>query len=208
MHNRDLTFKSGVRIAEKRGMKLVPASFRRELFAVGLVLVLGAGVCLGVASSPSTDPAHAAARPSQSTSVIPNGSYGVYKPARGEYVYFTVRNRRVRNLEFNIQVTCQASDSPNAEQRFFSAGARAPQGRLVPANGKLQLQWQERGNGRLGNIGVELKFGARDIANIGVVVPEEQGPEAAPEEAKESCDGVGALRFRRGFELPPMAPLP
>lgn len=183
-------------------MKLVPASFRRELFAVGAVLLLGLGVCFAISTGTSS------ARPSQSSSVIPNGSYGVNKPARGEYVYFTVRNRRVRNLEFQIQVTCQASDSPTSEQRFFSAGARAPQGRIVPANGKLELQWQERGNGRFGNIGVELKFGVRDIANIGVVVPEEQGPEAEPEEAKESCDGVGALRFRRGFELPPMSPLP
>ena len=194
-------------------MKLVPASFRRELLAVGLVLALGVAACFVAAGSPSTDPARAsvrpAARPAHTGTVIPNGSYGVNKPARGEYVYFTVRNRRVRNLEFQIQVNCSASDSPGVvERRFFSAGQRAPQGHLVPANGKLQLRWQERGNGRLGNIGAELKFGTRDVANFGVVVPEEQGPEAEPEEAKESCDGVGSLRFRRGFELPPMSPLP
>jgi hypothetical protein len=188
-------------------MKLVPASFRRELLAVGVVLALGVGVCLGAAGSPSADPAQAAARPA-STSVIPNGSYGVNKPARGEYVYFTVRNRRVRNLELQIQVICQASDSPTAEPRFFTAGAEAPEGRLVPSNGRLILNWQERGNGRLGRVHVELKFGARDIANVGVIVPEEPGVPAEAEEAKESCDGVGALRFHRGFELPPMSPLP
>jgi len=183
-------------------MDLVPASFKRELFAVAVVLVVGIAVCFAAATGTSS------ARPANATAVIPNGSYGVYKPARGEYVYFTVRNRRVRDLEFQIQVICQASDSPIAEPRFFSAGARAPQGRPIPANGKLQLQWQERGNGRFGNIGAELRFGARDIANFGVVVPEEQGVPAEAEEAKESCDGVGAMRFHRGFELPPMAPLP
>ncbi|HEV7770147.1 MAG TPA: hypothetical protein VGO66_05745 [Solirubrobacterales bacterium] len=44
-------------------------------------------------------------------------------------------NRRVRNLSFNIQITCQASDSPSSEQRFFSGGAEAPQGRKIPDNG-------------------------------------------------------------------------
>ena len=181
------------------GMKLVPASFKREMFAVGLVLLLGVGVCLAIAGSSS-------ARPSSTTAVIPDGSYGVNKPARGEYVSFTVRNRRVRNLELQIQIICQASDSPTSEPRFFTAGAEAPEGRLVPNNGKLILNWRERGNGRLGQVHVELKFGVRDIANVGVIVPEEILPSDLPDDAHESCDGVGALRFHRGFELPPMAP--
>jgi hypothetical protein len=146
----------------------------------------------------------ATARPS--TAVVPNGTYGVLG-ARGEYIVFTVRNRRVRNLNFNMQVTCQASDSPSSEQRFFGAGAEAPQGRKIPNNGKLVLLWQERGEGRLGQINVELKFGVRDVANLSVIVPEERTPGAGPDDAFESCDGATALRFHRGFELSPM-PLP
>jgi hypothetical protein len=142
----------------------------------------------------------AGARPA--TAVVPNGTYGVQGP-RGEYVVFVVRERKVRNLNFNIQITCQASDSPVSEQRFFTAGLGAPQGRRIPDNGKLILNWQERGNGRLGQVHVELKFGVRDIANFGVIVPEEPGPESVPGEALESCDGVSALRFKRGFELTP-----
>jgi hypothetical protein len=178
-------------------MGLVSPTFRREVFAVLLVLALGAVVGLGTAGVSS-------ARPAQQrwTAVVPDGSYGVDRPARGEYIVFKVRNRKVRDLELQIQITCQASDTPYSEQRFFSAGAVAPQGRTIPANGKLILNWQERGNGRLGQVHVELKFfGPHDLANIGVIVPEEPGPEAEPEEAKESCDGVGALPFRRGFEL-------
>jgi hypothetical protein len=148
----------------------------------------------------------AAARPT--TAVVPNGTYGALNAARGEYVVFTVRNRRVRDLEFQIQITCQASDEPSSEQRFFTGGAVAPQGRVIPANGKLILNWQERGNGRLGNVNAELKFGVRDVANFAVIVPEEAGPEAVPDEAKESCDGVGSLRFHRGFEVPPVLPVP
>ena len=139
----------------------------------------------------------------RTTAVIPNGTYGVQGP-RGEYVVFIVRDRKVRDLNFNIQVTCQASDSPLSEQRFFTAGAEAPQGRRVPDNGKLILNWQERGNGRLGQVHVELKFGVRDVANFGVIVPEEPGPESVPGEALESCDGVSSLRFKRGFELTPL----
>jgi hypothetical protein len=158
-------------------------------------------VVLAIGLAPS-----APARPTTTTAVIPNGTYGVLG-ARGEYIVFTVRNRRVRNLNFNMQVTCQASDAPSSEQRFFSAGADAPQGRKVPSNGKLVLLWQERGGGRLGQINVELKFGVRDVANMSVIVPEERTPDAGPDDAFESCDGATSLRFHRGFELTPM-PLP
>jgi hypothetical protein len=156
-------------------------------------------VVLAIGLAPS-----ATARPA--TAVVPNGTYGVLG-ARGEYIVFTVRNRRVRDLNFNMQIICQASDSPSSEQRFFGAGAAAPQGRKVPSNGKLVLIWQERGEGRLGQINVELKFGVRDVANLSVIVPEERTPGAGPDDAFESCDGATALRFHRGFELSPM-PLP
>jgi hypothetical protein len=143
------------------------------------------------------------ANASRTTAVVPDGTYGVQGP-RGEYVVFVVRDRKVRDLNFNIQITCQASDSPVSEQRFFSAGAEAPQGRRIPASGKLILNWQERGNGRRGQVHVELKFGVRDVANFGVIVPEEPSPEPVPGEALESCDGASALRFHRGFELTPL----
>ncbi len=179
-------------------MRLVSPSRGRELFAVALVLLLAA--FLGLLASG----ADAGARPRpHTTAVVPDGTYGALGP-RGEYVVFTVRNRRVRDLNFNMQITCQASDSTTPEPRFFGAGAEAPQGRTIPANGKLTLRWQERGDGRLGQISVELKFGVRDVANFAVIVPEEPGPAALPDEAKESCDGAGSLRFHRGFELPPV----
>ena len=178
-------------------MGLVLPSRRRELAAALVVLVLGIVVCL-LAGSPSAD-----ARPGPTTAVIPNGIYGGLNKANGEYVVFKVQNRRVRDLAFNTRIICQASDSPNAETRFFSA-VKAPDGKLIPANGRLHLQWQERGDGRQGNIGVTLKFGTRDTADLSVIVPEEQGAEAVPDEAKESCDGGGIVNVRRGFETPPL----
>jgi hypothetical protein len=164
---------------------------KRALATTALLVALVAVVALAPGAS---------AR--RTTAVVPNGTYGVNGP-RGEYVVFTVRNRKVRNLNFNMQITCQASDSPTSEQRFFTGGVDAPQGRTVPANGKLILNWQERGNGRLGQVNVELKFGVRDVANFAVIVPEERTPETGPEDALESCDGVSSLRFQRGFEPPP-----
>ncbi len=185
-------------------MNFVPASFKRELFAVGVVLLIG--IAAAVLASTREADAQPAQRPS-ATSVIPNGSYGANRPARGEYVYFTVRNRKVRDLEFQIRIVCQASDEPTAEERFFTAGARAPQGRTVPANGKLIMNWQEDGGGgRWGRVHTELKFGARDVANFAVIVPEARGD--GPDATYESCDGVGAIRFNRGFELPPGASMP
>ncbi|HEX5713710.1 MAG TPA: hypothetical protein VFX85_10390 [Solirubrobacterales bacterium] len=180
-------------------MRLVAPSFKREAVAAIAILVLGVVVCLLAAGDSSARPAHRAP-----TAVIPNGTYGALSP-RGEYVVFEVRNRKVRNLNFNMQITCQAPDSPS-EQRFFSGGARAPEGRTIPANGKLILNWQEDGGGRYGQVHVELKFGVRDIANFAVIVPEDRSG-AGPEDARESCDGVSAQRFHRGFELtPPVLP--
>jgi len=169
-------------------------SLKREAFAVAAVLVLGLAACLLAAGVSSARPAYRAP-----TAVVPNGTYGVLG-ARGEYVVFTVRNRKVRDLHFNMQITCQASDEPSSEQRFFGGGAEAPQGRTIPANGKLVLNWQERAEGRYGQVSVEFKFGVRDVFNASVIVPEERG--GAPDEAKESCDGVSSLRFHRGFETP------
>lgn len=170
-------------------------SLKREAFAVAAVLVLGIAVGLLAAGTSSARPAHRA-----TTAVVPNGTYGALGP-RGEYVVFTVRNRKVRDLNFNMQITCRAADEPQSEQRFFGGGAQAPQGRTIPANGKLVLNWEERAEGRYGQVAVELKFGVRDVFNAAVIVPEDRFA-AGPDDTFESCDGVSSLRFHRGFELP------
>src|SRR5215218_7005979 len=100
---------------------MYPASLKREAFAIVLVLLLAAAVLLGATGISSARPT-----PRSATAVVPNGTYGVLGP-RGEYVVFTVRDRRVRNLNFNMQITCQASDAPSSEQRYFGGGAEAPQ---------------------------------------------------------------------------------
>jgi hypothetical protein len=174
-------------------MRLVHAPYKRELFAVLAVAAVGLAAAFIAAGG-------ADARPAHPTAVIPNGTYGVLGP-RGEYVVFTVRNRKVRDLNFNMQITCQASDEPNSEQRYFGAGAQAPQGRRIPANGKLVLNWYERAEGRYGQVSAEIKFGVRDVFNASVIVPEDRFA-AGPEDTLESCDGVSSLRFHRGFELP------
>lgn len=171
------------------------ASLKREAFAIAAVLLLGAAAFLLATGVSSARPVH---RPP--TAVVPNGTYGVLGP-RGEYVVFTVRNRKVRDLNFNMQITCQASDEPTSEQRYFGAGAEAPQGRTIPASGKLVLNWSERAEGRYGQVSAEIKFGVRDIFNASVIVPEDRAG-LGPEDAAESCDGVSSLRFHRGFELP------
>lgn len=170
------------------------ASYKRELLAALVIAAVGLAVSFIAVGG-------ADARPANPTAVVPNGTYGAAKMARGEYVVFKVRNRRVYDLEFQFQITCEASDMPGVtEQRFFTSGD-APNGRAIPANGKLSLDWRERGNGRLGNVNAELKFGVRDVANLSVIVPED--PSTLPGEGAESCDGVGSLRFRRGYEPPP-----
>jgi hypothetical protein len=176
-------------------MRLVQPSRKREILSVLAVLVLGLCASLFAAGQ------DAAARPAGNTgAVVPDGTYGGLDRASGEYVVFKVRNRRVRDLAFNTKILCQASDSPTSEPRFFTA-AHAPQGRLIPRNGRLHLEWQEQGDGRHGNIGVTLHFGTRDFADLSVIVPEEPGQYEVGE-AKESCSGGGIVNFRRGFEVP------
>jgi hypothetical protein len=176
-------------------MRLVHPSRKREILSVLAVLVLGlCASLLAVGHDADARPAHNVG------TVVPDGTYGGLDRGSGEYVIFKVRNRRVRDLAFNTKILCQASDSSTTEPRFFSA-AHAPQGRLIPRNGKLHLEWQEQGDGRHGNIGVTLHFGTRDFADLAVIVPEEPG-EVEVGEAKESCDGGGIVDFRRGFEVP------
>lgn len=176
-------------------MRLVHPSRKRQLSSVLAVLVLGLCASL-IAAGHDAD-----ARPAPGTgAVVPDGTYGGLSRASGEYVVFKVRNRRVRDLAFNTKILCQASDSPAVEPRFFSA-AHAPQGKVIPRNGVLHLEWQEEGDGRQGNIGVTLRFGTRDFADLSVIVPEVSS-EAEVGEAKESCDGGGIVNFRRGFEVP------
>ena len=181
-------------------MRLVHPSRKRQLLSVLAVLALGLGASL-IAAGHDAD-----ARPAPNAgAVVPDGTYGGLDRGSGEYVLFKVRNRKVRNLAFNTKILCQASDSPTTEPRFFSA-VHAPQGRTIPRNGVLHLEWQEEGEGRKGNIGVTLHFGTRDFADLAVIVPEALG-EAEVGEAKESCDGGGIVNFRRGFEVPvPAAP--
>lgn len=147
----------------------------------------------------------APAKPKVKRAVVQNGTYGVLAKG-GELIVFTVKDRRVRTLNFYTQITCQASDATVSEQRLFSAGPQFPKNRLVPRNGVLKLDWQEDGGGRFGNISVQLKFGVRDIANISVIVPEDRFA-AGPDDALESCDGGTTLHFHRGFELSP-GPMP
>lgn len=176
-------------------MRIVHPSRKRQLLSVLAVLVLGLGASLLAVDR------DAEARPARDTvAVVPDGTYGGLDRGSGEYVVFKVRNRRVRDLAFNTKILCQASDSTTAEPRFFSA-AHAPQGKVIPRNGTLHLEWQERGDGRQGNIGVTLHFGTRDFADLSVIVPEEPGQYEVGE-AKESCDGGGIVHFRRGFEVP------
>jgi hypothetical protein len=168
---------------------------KRELLAVVVIATAALALAFIPAGGAEARPAHRTP-----TAVVPDGTYGVLGP-RGEYVVFTVRNRKVRDLNFNMQITCQASDEPSSEQRYFGAGAQAPQGRRIPANGKLILNWYERAEGRYGQVSAEIKFGVRDVFNASVIVPEERFA-AGPEDTLESCDGVSSLRFHRGFESP------
>lgn len=176
-------------------MRLFEASLKRGLLAVVVIATAALAFAFIPTNGADARPVHRTP-----TAVVPNGTYGVLGP-RGEYVVFTVRNRKVRDLNFNLQITCQASDEPSSEQRYFGAGAQAPQGRRIPANGKLILNWYERAEGRYGQVSAEIKFGARDVFNASVIVPEESFA-AGPEDALESCDGVSSLRFHRGFESP------
>jgi hypothetical protein len=181
-------------------MRLVHASYKREIFAVLVVAAVGLAVSFIAAGSADARPAH------NTTAVIPDGTYGAARLARGEYVVFEVRNRRIRNLEFQIQITCETSDMPGiTEQRFFTSGRSWQNVPISPA-GKARMNWHERGNGRLGYLNAEFKFGVRDVANFSVIVPED--PSVLPGEGAESCNGVGSLRFHRGYELPPLPPSP
>ena len=170
-------------------MRLVHSSRKRELLSVLAVLVLGLCASL-LAAGHDAD-----ARPRRAGTVVPDGTYGGLDRGSGEYVSSKSATAASATSPSTPRSSARRATRRATEPRFFSA-AHAPQGKLIPRNGNLHLEWQERGDGRRGNIGVTLRFGTRDFADLSVIVPEEPG-------SVRRKRSEGELRRRRHRPLPP-----
>lgn len=136
--------------------------------------------------------APASARPG-TTTIVRDGRYGAGPGLDGRYTFFTVRDRRVYDLHFNLPMICTTAEGNF--QRFFDGG-RAPAGRRIPAGGRLRLEWTVFSNGRLGLVHATIDFARTpDIARFDVIAPDPR--------RDEDCDGAAAMEFARQSRRPP-----
>jgi hypothetical protein len=106
-------------------------------------------------------------------------------------VCFYVSHGRICHLRFGTDLDCTSSgvaSNPN-----FNAGPAMPQGRAIPANGIVSIDWTESGAGRVGHINAELAFTHRPNASFSVTSHSDV----------ESCDGFADIRIQRAAVTPP-----
>jgi hypothetical protein len=138
-------------------------------------------------------PLTANARP-HTISIVRDGFYAGVDSRSGALAFFHVKHHRVYHLRFSLELTCHNSDTHQDYARNFSAGSRMPQGRPIPANGTLTVNWLQEDGGRHGHINGELTFHSHWLASFSVT----SGG------GFEDCTGFSAVLVRRASRTPPV----
>lgn len=126
--------------------------------------------------------------------IVRDGFYaGLHQGSFG-LAYFYVHDHRIDHLRFALNLNCHNTDTGQDYPRTFDAGPRMPQGRLVPANGIVDIDWSERGGGREGRISAELSFHSHPLASFSVVA----------DGGYEDCEGFSAIVLQRSPRTPPL----
>jgi hypothetical protein len=127
-------------------------------------------------------------------SIVRDGFYAGTDSGSGALAFFHVKHHRVYHLRFSLELSCHNSNTGQDYPRNFSAGSRMPQGRLIPANGTLSINWLQEDGGRRGHINSELTFHRNWLASFSVL----SGG------GYEDCTGFSAVRLQRAHKTPPV----
>jgi len=140
--------------------------------------------------------ATAGAAGGSTTWIVRDGFYAGIEQSSGgvEFAYFHVKNRRIYHLRFALNLNCHNTNTGDDYPRTFDAGPHMPQGRLIPANGDLWIDWSERGGGREGRITGELSFRHHLLASFSVTA----------DGGCEDCEGFSAVLLQRSPRTPPL----
>lgn len=130
--------------------------------------------------------------------IVRDGFYaGLHQGSFG-FAYFYVQGHRIYHLRFALNLNCHNTNTGEDYPRTFDAGPRMPQGRLIPANGIVTIDWSEHGGGRDGNITAELSFHRHPLASFSVIA----------DGGYEECEGFSAIVLQRAPRTPPRPPNP
>jgi hypothetical protein len=127
-------------------------------------------------------------------SIVRDGFYAGVDSGSSALAFFHVRHHRIYHLRFSLELTCHNSNTGQDYPRTFSAGSRMPQGRLIPANGTLSVNWVQQDGGRRGHINGELTFHRHWLASFSVT----SGG------GFEDCTGLSAVLLQRAHKTPPI----
>ena len=130
--------------------------------------------------------------------IVRDGFYAGMDAGSGELAFFHVRHHRVYHLRFSLNLTCHDDTTGQDNSYNFSAGDEMPQGRLIPADGVLTINWTETDSARDGHINAELRFHRRPVASFYVTSAS----------SVESCNGLSAVYVHRSRARVPVPSQP
>jgi hypothetical protein len=162
-----------------------------KLLVASLALTATATVAfIGAVATPASARARA-------TYIVRDGFYGGLGE-QGTSVLFWISHHRVYHLRFNLIFPCHDIASGENYDRYFGAGTLMPQGRPIPRNGQLVLEWVQTDAGREGHITMTLSFRHSGAAQFSVDAPHVG-------EGLEDCTGATTFSLTRS---PRAIPLP
>ena len=126
--------------------------------------------------------------------IVRDGFYAGMVSGSSELAFFHVKHHRVYHLRFSMNVSCHDSSTGQDYNVNFSAGPAMPQGRLIPANGTLRINWTETDSARRGQISAELTFHRHFLASFSVLT----------DGSIEDCNGFSAVPLQRAHRTPPV----
>lgn len=131
---------------------------------------------------------------------VRDGFYAGITPGSHDLVFLHVKHRRVCHLRFNLTLACHDSSTGADYGAAFSAGSAMPQGKKIPANGRLQINWTQNNGARDGRISSEIDFhrSRHLLASFSVI----------SSGAIENCDSFAAIAMSRSPKTPPIPPGP
>jgi len=106
------------------------------------------------------------------------------------YAMFWIKHRRVYHLRFSAMLQCYDIASHEEYPREFDAGKNMPQGREIPRNGRLVVDFVETEAGREGHIRATISLRHAGLAEFSIDAPHVG-------EGLEDCTGFQAIRIKR-----------
>ena len=145
-----------------------------------------------------------AASPGARTEVpVRSGSYGYVDPLDPDMVGFVVRNRRIVNPRFAIQIECRHSDGTNQSIAYGPSAGDPSRKFRIPRNGNGRVSWHLPDDPSLipdatAHMGFTFTRRGRPQVTVEVEAQYSETDPATGERWTSTCYGVRPFRVSRG----------